>query len=69
MAKISHGMIAAITAVKAYQAQTMDLFHDLLDPDNMVEGLMSNAARAIRQVLDAIDAPADQLDLGLFSRS
>ena len=45
MAKISHGVIAAITAVKAYQAQTMDLFHDLLDPDIIVEGLMSNAAR------------------------
>ncbi|HEX2239373.1 MAG TPA: hypothetical protein VHJ19_13845 [Gammaproteobacteria bacterium] len=33
MARIFHGIIAAITAVKAYQAQTMDLIHDLLGPD------------------------------------
>jgi hypothetical protein len=66
MARISHGIIAAITAVKAYQAQTMDLIHGLLDPDIMVEGLMNNAAGATSEALEATDALADQCKLGSF---
>ena len=66
MARIFHGIIPAITAVKAYQAQTTGSFHDLSDPDDMLEGLMSNAAHATSEALDAIDTLAEQLNISQF---
>jgi hypothetical protein len=66
MTRIFHGIIAATTAGEAYQTQATGLFHDLLDPDDMLEGLMSNAAHATSEALDAIDTLAEQLNISQF---
>ncbi len=46
MTRIFYGILAATIAVKAYQAQATGSFHDLSDPDDLLEGLMSNAVHA-----------------------
>ncbi len=60
MTRIFYGILAATIAVKAYQAQATGSFHDLSDPDDLLEGLMSNAAHATSEALDVIDTLAEQ---------